>query len=330
MGHARVVGVLKNPSYAGVYVYGRYKYAKMLTESGKIIYQTKKLPIESWPVTIQNHHEGYITWEAFLKNQNELDPSNRLVAATLETRWNDSLEKLEEITKQYGEYKSKNKLDFSIDQKQKLFSLAKDLPRLWNSQSTNPKDRKRILRLLIKDITVEKPARKKLIFHIRWQGGTCEDLAIDLLPDIAERIRYPNEIVEKVRTLSKSLSDQEIVEEFNSVGMKSAKGKKFTFSMIEWIRYKHKISSVEFNHPDELTVKQLSNKFDVNCYVVYYWIGKKYLTVRRKNKGSQYWITLTKEKEKELKNWIKNSSKIYKVRELKKLKYQKRIVGGAI
>ena len=54
--------------------------------------------------------------------------------------------------------------------------------------STQSKDRKRMLRLLIKDITVEKPAnRKQLLVHIRWQGGACSDVSVQLPPNIADR-----------------------------------------------------------------------------------------------------------------------------------------------
>jgi hypothetical protein len=48
-----------------------------------------------------------------------------------------------------------------------------------------------MLRLLIKDITVEKPAPKQLLIHIRWQGNACTDLTLTLPPDIADRLRYP-------------------------------------------------------------------------------------------------------------------------------------------
>ncbi len=38
--------------------------------------------------------------------------------------------------------------------------------------TTSAKDRKRILRLLLKDITLEKrPATHQAILHLRWQGG---------------------------------------------------------------------------------------------------------------------------------------------------------------
>ena len=47
-----------------------------------------------------------------------------------------------------------------------------------------------MLRLLIKDITVEKPAdQKQLLVHIRWQGGACSDISVQLPLNIADRVR---------------------------------------------------------------------------------------------------------------------------------------------
>lgn len=67
--HSRALNVLKNPSYAGVYVYGRYKYHKKLSSTGQLQTTTVRLPMEDWEVAIKDHHEAYISWEEYLENQ---------------------------------------------------------------------------------------------------------------------------------------------------------------------------------------------------------------------------------------------------------------------
>ncbi|MGH2480472.1 MAG: recombinase family protein, partial [Ktedonobacteraceae bacterium] len=74
--HARVLGVLKNPSYAGVYAFGRYHYVKEISPEGKIISRPKVRPMQDWQVKIDAHHESYISWDEYLKNQSLLQ-SNR-------------------------------------------------------------------------------------------------------------------------------------------------------------------------------------------------------------------------------------------------------------
>src|SRR5205809_5622451 len=115
----------------------------------------------------------------------EVDPSQRLVAATLEQRWNDALLQWEELKNQAAEFQCQEARVPTPEQKAKVLALARDLPRVWHAPTTQAKDRKRMLRLLIKDITVEKPLRpKQLLAHIRWQGGACTDICVQLPPNI--------------------------------------------------------------------------------------------------------------------------------------------------
>src|SRR5882762_3642455 len=109
----------------------------------------------------------------------EVDPSQRLVASTLERRWNETLLHLQDLKKQAAEFQRKEARVFTPEQKAKVLALARDFPRLWHAPSTQAKDRKRMLRLLIKDITVNKLVeQRQLSVHIRWQGGACTDLFV--------------------------------------------------------------------------------------------------------------------------------------------------------
>jgi DNA-binding transcriptional MerR regulator len=218
----------------------------------------------------------------------EVDPSQRLVAATLERRWNDALLQLEELKKQAAEFQRQEARVATSEQKAKVLALARDLPRLWHAPTTPAKDRKRMLRLLIKDITVEKPsARKLLVAHIRWQGGACSALHLQSLPNA------------------------EIAERLNREGHVSALGKSFTGSMIQWIRYRYQIPKVTLARPDELTVEQVAKCFGVSPNVVYYWIDRSVIRARRLNAGTPYWITLDEADEQKLRDWVHNSCRIH-------------------
>src|ERR1035437_3252014 len=156
----------------------------------------------------------------------EVDPSQRLVASTLERRWNDALLHLENLKEQAAEFQRQEARVATPEQKAKVLALAKDLPRVWHAPTTQAKDRKRMLRLLIKDITVEKPPHpKQLLAHIRWQGGACTSLTVQLPPNMADRLRYPAALIDKVRALAHRLPDAEIATWLNREGHASAKGK---------------------------------------------------------------------------------------------------------
>jgi DNA invertase Pin-like site-specific DNA recombinase len=446
--HSRAIAILKNPSYAGAYVYGRYQYQKKLSSTGQLQVTTVCLPMDSWNIVIKDHHEAYISWEEYLVNQEilknnrtnekenmlptvareglallqgllicgccghkltvrykgnggiypiyecnwqrregletkpcvsvradrldqameiklleainpaqiniaieafeeleqrclaldkqwlmkieradyeaqlaqrryeEVDPSNRLVAGTLEKRWNDALFGLEEIRFQFEDYQKKNMLIATSMQRDKIQSLAKDLPRLWKSASTSAKDRKRILRLLIKDITVEKinsANTKKAILHIRWQGGAVEDLEIELPKKPQDKWRHSDSLVEQVKQLAMTMTDEEIANKFNQEALKTNKGNTFTVNSVQWIRFKHKIPSPRLNQSNEYSINQVATKFNISHHVVRYWIEHGIINARRI--GSKLWILLDAEKETELRKVVERSTKIAIARE---------------
>src|SRR5262249_13500083 len=109
----------------------------------------------------------------------EVDPSQRLVAGTLERRWNDALLQLEDLKKQAAEFLRQEARVATPEQKAKVLALARDLPRVWHAPTTQAKDRKRMLRLYIKDITVQTPPRpKQILAPIPGQGGACTDISV--------------------------------------------------------------------------------------------------------------------------------------------------------
>src|SRR5437868_459061 len=67
--HSRVWGLLKNPSYAGMYVFGRYRYRREISAEGIVHKRIHAVARADWRVSLKQHHEGYITWEEFFDNQ---------------------------------------------------------------------------------------------------------------------------------------------------------------------------------------------------------------------------------------------------------------------
>ena len=149
-----------------------------------------------------------------------------------------------------------------------------------------------------------------MILHVRWQGGAVEDIHCELPLRISDRIRYKEDFLKKIKGLAKSSTDDQIAEILNQEGLMSAKGKTFTPSMVTWVRYKHGIPSPHLKRSNELTVKEIADKFGVSRNVVYYWIERGFLQARKIRKGYPFWITLDPMKEKELRERIKNSYKL--------------------
>jgi hypothetical protein len=243
----------------------------------------------------------------------EVDPSQRLVATTLERRWNDSLLIVEDLKKQYADFEQQKARVATPEQKAKVLALAQDLPRLWHAPTTQARDRKRMLRLLIKDITVEKQhGARHAILHIRWQGGACGDVTVDLPLPRAEAIRYPEPIIARVRDLARTLTDRQIAAELNRLGERSATGQRHTLHTIKWIRWKYRVPAPMLKRPEEVTVQELAARLRVLPGVVYYWAQRGMIESRRINDGSPLWITLDESKLQELRDRVSRSKKMRK------------------
>ena len=81
---SRVGRILRNPMYAGVYVYGRSKVKKKLVQAPGGMPQVKKfqvmLPRGEWEFVIYDHHPAYITWAQFLENQERISHNRSLAS----------------------------------------------------------------------------------------------------------------------------------------------------------------------------------------------------------------------------------------------------------
>lgn len=240
----------------------------------------------------------------------EVDPANRLVAATLEQRWNQALQQLEQLRQEHQAVLSRQPANLTPEEQDRILALAQDFPRLWHAPTTQAKDRKRLLRLLIADLTLERrPASREVILHLRWHGGACEDLAVALPLPIGDRLRYPPATVDQVRQLAQTMPNDQIAAQLNREGQRSAKDHPFTTSMIHWIRYRHRIPAPA-KHPAELTVAELARRLGISHHVVYYWIEREILPARRLHAGAPYWISLDDAKERDLRTWIDHSRRI--------------------
>ena len=73
--HSRVLTILHNPAYAGVYVYGRTqtRTRTLPGEAPRLKGRTRQIKRENWPIVLQDAHPGYIPWEQFLRIQTRLD-----------------------------------------------------------------------------------------------------------------------------------------------------------------------------------------------------------------------------------------------------------------
>ena len=169
-------------------------------------------------------------------------PENRLVADTLERAWN---EKLLALAHEEEEYARAAKTDESLsghDAGERIKELASDLPRVWNDARTPARDRKRILRLLIEDVTLAR-VDKVVKIHIWWKGGATTSMERAVPRRRWEVVQTPPAIVERIRSLVMEQKDHEIARTLNADHLRSGMGRSFTVAIIRGIRTQYGIPS---------------------------------------------------------------------------------------
>jgi DNA invertase Pin-like site-specific DNA recombinase len=70
--YRNVISILKNPFYAGVYAYGKSEKRTAIVDGRARKSYGHRKPMEAWEVFIKNHHQGYIDWTEFERNQAHL------------------------------------------------------------------------------------------------------------------------------------------------------------------------------------------------------------------------------------------------------------------
>jgi excisionase family DNA binding protein len=417
--HARVVGVLKNPAYAGAYVHGRYASRRSLDEDGTVHTALFERPRAEWPVLIKDHHDGYITWAGYLANEarlaasrtnagarppregcalcqgiiacgscgkpmrtnyhtdqrpsyecssradrlttptcrsvaaatvdeavaaalldaltpeqvalalaaadqvtdrhqrvsraaelaverarydadraersfHQVEPENRLVARTLEARWET---KLVILTEAEQALEAAQDALPPLPSRADLEKLAADLPVLWHAPTTSNKDRKRLLRTLICDVTMLPEQRPDQVrIGIRWHTGATDEVTAARAVHPGTAKRSPAAAIEMVRRLGPATSNDELAAQLNAAGLHTGRGHPFDVAAVQWIRHAHKIPAPDPYAAGEISVAEAARRLSCSTGVLYHWIHTGQLAARR-GSGTRFCIPWNDETE---------------------------------
>lgn len=172
-------------------------------------------------------------------------PENRLVADQLEKQWNEKLAQLTQVEEEYRRACEAEGPELSAETRERIEALASDLPRVWNDARTPARDRKRMLRLLVEDVTLVRGQTIRI--QIRWKGGATTSLERPVPQSARDLFRTPTEVVEQVRLLAAEQRDSQIAQRLNALGLRSGKGNAFSPITVQTIRAAHGIKSFAQN-----------------------------------------------------------------------------------
>ena len=191
------------------------------------------------------------------------EPENRLVARTLEGRFETALGELERERRKLAELESRRPEPLTAAERQALGRIAKDLPRLWSAETTTDRDRKELLRTLISEIIVtvtEQPRQAEV--EICWEGGARTELTVPLVHRGVESTRTPEDTVDLIRRLAAHSSDRQIAAILNKQGRRTGTGLPFTDPRVKFVRQKHGIRAAPAPDPDSdlYTIEQAAKR----------------------------------------------------------------------
>jgi DNA invertase Pin-like site-specific DNA recombinase len=109
-----------------------------------------------------------------------VEPENRLVARTLEQRWEEALRQQRQLAEDYDRFTHAQPPGLTEAERQRVLSLSADLPALWHAPGTTAADRKEIIRCVVERVVVAvRPESEALGVTIHWKGGaTTEHQAV--------------------------------------------------------------------------------------------------------------------------------------------------------
>lgn len=364
-----LLSLLQNPCYAGVYAYGRSRARVHLHDGRKRVSRTLSRRSEDWQVMLPEHHEGYIDWDTYGRNQqlmahntngrgaavrgsmrsgsallsgllrcghcggklsvnypsatgiryqcamhiltpgaaccvmfggqaadrlvaeqvlrclqpeaieaalqaiaslqgadderlaqkrlalqraryevshaqrqyDAVDPANRLVAGSLEQRWNDALTLQSRLEEEVATLSQQQPAALDDEARSALLALAQDLPSLWEHPATTPEVRKRIVRTAIQEIVVRSEGQcVDLIVH--WQGGDHTQLRLNKTPIGRHGRVTSTETVELIGALARQQPDARIAAMINRLGHRTAHGQTWSAARVCTLRKNHGIA----------------------------------------------------------------------------------------
>jgi DNA invertase Pin-like site-specific DNA recombinase len=170
-----------------------------------------------------------------------VDPTNRLVAGTLERRWNDAMKAHSELEEEVAQLAQERPSPLSVETRKELLALANNLPRLWDHPLSPHEFKKRILRTVLKEIIVSSEGDSvRLVLH--WHGGDHTELRLKKTLTGQHRYVTSSDTIELIRSLARLQSDTRIAATINRLGHRTAHGQTWTAMRVCGIRSGHDIA----------------------------------------------------------------------------------------
>ena len=223
------------------------------------------------------------------------------MARSLEARWNAALETLEALKGEYAVLQRTDLLPLVKAERDSVRRVATDLPALWRAATTTMVDRKRLVRLVMKEITLTThPKERRAEFKILWCGGAVT-LHAAVCPPAGAHQRTEARAIERLAMLAVDHPDHQVATRLNAEGYRTRTGKEWTYARVKSMRKQHAIRTGCPLDPDQTAVRadgmisarRAAERLGVSASLVNLWVKHGVLVHDQRVSASKVWVRLT-------------------------------------
>lgn len=237
-----------------------------------------------------------------------------MVARSLERAWENKLRLLETVEQSYQAWQREQTGPLTNSERTEVLKLAKDFHRVW--QLANSAERKRIVRLVIKDVALEKMNDSEWVsLRITWQTGCVSEHMVRRRVQSYSIFTPTDRLEKRIRQLTMSgMFDREIAENLNKEQFVSARGVPFQSNNVHLLRKRFgirtaKINGIENNParwPDgTYSIQGAADALGITTQTVFKWLHKGRLTGKQNRPGQPWKLQLSSAKIRALKSRVR-------------------------
>jgi excisionase family DNA binding protein len=226
------------------------------------------------------------------------EPEHRLVARTLERALEETLAVVERQRAMLAALEHARPAPLADHERGALARLARDLPKLWHATTTSDRDRKELLRALVREVvvTVAGPEAQAAV-EVFWDGGARTELLVRLNRRGPERHRTAEDTIELIRRLAAHHPDGQIAAILNKQGRRTGTGLPFSEARVRGIRQRAAIPAAPPTEHDgeTVTIQRAANELGVSVATIRRWLNAGLLPAEQTTPHAPWRIRLTDE-----------------------------------
>jgi hypothetical protein len=218
-----------------------------------------------------------------------VDPVNRLVADTLEADWNHKLRELADEQDNYERTRDAAAVPLDEEHQVRIRALATDLPALWADPGTPMRERKRLIRLLVTDVTLRK-SDQHITAHVRLSGGATHTIVVPRPLNGWESRTTPQTTIAVIDELLAEHPFDEAVTILNERGLTGGWGGPFTTPSLAQLCRNRGIADLRqrLRSAGMLSVREIAVELGVSAPTIKTWRRQGLLTGRRTDGRGAY------------------------------------------